>query len=463
MEKSVVLDTLWQEFLKILYAEVGSRVVETWFKAVSLVRWDAHTKVAYLRAPNVFVKDWIYGHYQPLFKQHLARLLNESTLSVVFVDNETTPDTAKKTAVSAEHEISHSEMPSAEHSVPARQGASRGPLALQHQFDTFVVGPNNALAYAAAHAVTENPGHLYNPLLIWGNSGLGKTHLLQAIGNQIKQTNKKAQVLYQSADRFVNEFIAAVRTDKVHHFESRFKTVDVLLMDDIQCMSHKEQTQEIFYQIFNSLHSARKQVVCTSNVLPGDISGLSERIRSRIEGGMVADLQAASYDTRIQIIHRKAKAQNMALTDDIASFIAARTTSNIRDLEGSLIRILAFASLTRQSVTLELAHKVLIRTRDSKHIVVDLNHILKHVARNFDYTVQELKSPKRSKDLALARHISIYLMKKLTDRSLREIASCLDRKDHSTVLHAYTKIHETCMKDAQFAVMVDRLERTLNS
>lgn len=454
----MTLDTLWQEFLKILCAEVGSRVVETWFKAVSLVRWDANTKVVYLRAPNVFVRDWIDGHYQSLFKQHLGRLLNEVTVTVVFVDQETTtPEPVREVKVEApldEPQISSSR-------TPSRNPPTRGPLAPQHQFDTFVVGPSNALAFAAAHAVTEDPGGFYNPLLIWGNSGLGKTHLLQAIGNRIRETNKKVQVLYQSADRFVNEFIAAVRTDRVHYFESRYKGVDVLLMDDIQCMSHKEQTQEIFFQIFNSLHSARKQVVCSSNVLPGQIGGLSDRIRSRIEGGMVADLQAASLETRVQILHNKARAQNINLQDDIAYFMAARSTDNIRDLEGGLIRVLAFSSLTRQPVSLELAHKVLARSREPKRATIDLQQILKHVARFFDYTIVELRSPKRSKDLTLARHVSIYLMKKLSDRSLREIALCLERKDHSTILHALAKMQEAYEKDSQFASMLDRLERDL--
>ncbi len=460
----MVLDSLWQEFLKILCAEVGSRVVETWFKAVSLVRWDSNTKIIYLRAPNVFVRDWIDGHYQSLFKQHLGRLLNETTLKVVFVDQETLPEVPPKNGRMV-HEIAKPESDVydtlQDRTLPTKN-PTRGSLAWQHQFETFVVGPNNSLAYAAATAVTENPGSLYNPLLIWGNSGLGKTHLLQAIGNQIKQTHKRAQILYQSADRFVNEFIAAVRTDRVHHFESRYKTIDVLLMDDIQCMSHKEQTQEIFFQIFNTLHAARKQVVCTSNVLPRDIVGFSDRMRSRIEGGMVADLQPASLDTRIQILQRKARAQNVPLQDDIAYFIAARTMDNIRDLEGGLIRVLAFSSLTRQPLTLDLAHKVLAYPRESKKPVLDLNYIVRHVARFFDYSVSEIKSPKRSKNLALARHVAIYLMKKYSDRSLREIALCLERKDHSTILHAITKIHDAYQKDFEFASLLDRIERELN-
>lgn len=210
------------------------------------------------------------------------------------------------------------------------------------------------------------------------------------------------------------------------------------------------------------MHAARKQVVCTSNVLPRDIVGFSDRMRSRIEGGMVADLQPASLDTRIQILQRKARAQNVPLQDDIAYFIAARTMDNIRDLEGGLIRVLAFSSLTRQPLTLDLAHKVLAYPRESKKPVLDLNYIVRHVARFFDYSVSEIKSPKRSKNLALARHVAIYLMKKYSDRSLREIALCLERKDHSTILHAITKIHDAYQKDFEFASLLDRIERELN-
>lgn len=447
--KIVVLETLWQEFLKIVCVEVGSRVVETWFKAVSLVRWDAHNKVVYLKAPNVFIKEWMETHYRALFNQHLGRLLNETSLKITFVSEESQPSPVQNAPV--ENNVTVSKPTSV---------AQRGPL-MQHRFETFVVGPHNSLAYAAAHAVIENPGLLYNPLLIWGASGFGKTHLLQAIGNQFKFLDKKITVLYQTADRFVNEFVAAVRCDRIPQFEARYKGADVLLMDDIQYISRKEQTQEIFFHIFNSLHQARKQVVFTCDALPSNINGFSERIRSRLEGGLVADLQPASLESRTAILHKKAASHEVILNEEIAAFIAGRIRFNIRDLESSLIRVLAFASFTRQPVTLELVEKVLGHLQPVQHTAIDFAAIVKEVGRFFNYTVHEIKSSKRSRDLSSARQISMYLMKKLTDRSLREIAFFLARKDHSTVIHGITRIEELKSHDPAFASVINKIEQQL--
>lgn len=449
----MVLDTLWQEFLKIVCVEVGSRVVETWFKAVNLVRWDAHAKVVYLKAPNVFIKEWVETHYRSLFNQHLGRLLNETSLKITFMSEDTAPATPSPKAQQPEVATSNSRPPA----------LSRGPLMPHHKFDTFVVGPHNSLAYAAARAVIEKPGFLYNPLLIWGASGFGKTHLLQAIGNQFKTLDKRATVIYQTADRFVNEFVAAIRTDRVAQFEARYKGADVLLMDDIQYISRKEQTQDIFFQIFNTLHQARKQIVFTSDALPRDIAGFSERIRSRLEGGLVTDLQPAPLEVRTAIVQKKAALHEIVLHDEIAASIASRMATNIRDLESSLIRVLAFASFTGQSVTLELVDKVLGYKRDIKQVSVDLATIAKHVARCFNYTVTDIKSAKRSKELSSARHVSMYLMKKLTDRSLREIAFFLDRKDHSTVIHGIAKVDELKQHDQNFASLLSTLEDQLKN
>ncbi len=453
----MVLDTLWQEFLKILSVEVGSRVVETWFKAIGLVRWDAHTKTAYFTAPNVFVKDWVESHYRPLFSQHLGRLLNETTLNISFVET-----ASARSAGNLSPSTRNQSADIAKKIMPARAPISpRGFLVPHHQFDSFIVGANNSLAYAAAHAVAENPGGLYNPLLIWGAAGMGKTHLLQAIGNHLRMANKKATILYQSADRFTNEFIAAVRADRVYQFESRYKGADVLLMDDIQYIPNKEQPQEIFFQIFNTLYQARKQIVFTSNALPRDMTGLHERIRSRIEGGLVADIQLASTATRAAILHKKAALHNVVLDCAVADFMAERTTHSVRELEGWLIRVLAFASFTHQPITLELVNKVLAHTKESKKRVTDLPNVIKHVAQNFNYAVSELKSAGRSKELALARHVAVYLMKKLTDRSLREIALFLDRKDHSTIIHAIAKIEKQRNQDAALAGLLEQLEQKI--
>ena len=464
------MNDIWQEFLKIVREEVGSRVVETWFKAVQLVRWDAQKKIVHLQAPNQFVREWLTIHYNGLFQQHLSRLLSEQSITIRFVDETTQPAQAVlQTELVVEkpaQQYAPATSVTAKHT--ALQKASprlRGPINQTYLFDTFVVGPTNKLAFAAAQAVAENPGRLYNPLFIYGGSGLGKTHLLHAIGNHIKEYNKKAQILYQSADRFVNEFINAIRFNKVYQFEMRYKDVDVLLVDDIQFISNKEQTQEAFFHIFNTLHQAHKQIVFTSDSMPSDIAGLAERMRSRLEGGLVADIQLPALETKIAILQKKAELNNEQLTQDVAHFIASRVYSNIRELEGAFIRVVAFASLTKQPLTLELAHKVLGKIfkeiKPTKSI--DFERIVHCVAHHFDYTLQEIRSAKRSKDLTHARHVALYLMKKLTDRSFKEIGAYLERKDHSTVIHAFEKIKQHQEIDHALCEILQRLEHEIGA
>lgn len=475
----MIIDTIWHDFLKIVREEVGSRVVETWFKAVILDRWDAYEKVAYLRAPNLFVKDWISAHYKDLFRQHLGRLLNEDELSIVFLDhdiasqNDTDAQSigSKSSTLSAEmvglykpaKAVVQQNRPTRSRAIVQRlSGRVRGLLNEQYQFETFVVGPSNQLAFSAARAAAENPGNLYNPLFIYGGSGLGKTHLLHAVGNQIRQQQKDALILYQSADRFVNEFINAIRFNKVYQFEARYKDVDVLLIDDIQFISNKEQTQEAFFHIFNMLHQAHKQIVFTSDSMPCDIVGLAERMRSRLEGGLIADIQLPSLETMIAIVQRKSDVQGKKIPEDVAYFIASRGCSNVRELEGMLIRVAAYASLTGEPITIELAQKILLNAMDQKKEGIGLREIAMVVAKHFDMSLQEMRSSKRHKELARARHIAMYLMKELSDASLREIGKFFARKDHSTVIHAHEKIKKQCELDSVFMHEIKQLEKAIS-
>lgn len=463
--------TVWEEFLKIVREEVGSRVVETWFKSVVFSQWDSSAKTVYLQVPNNFIKEWIENNYVPLLKLHLGRLLHETTLHILFNQIDT------PTELKVSHEIvsvnavnepvkyikrAHT-LPVKKGEIISQQTVSTVAINTNYQFDTFVVGPNNALAFAAAKAVADKPGMLYNPLFIYGNSGLGKTHLLHAVGNAILADNPKCRILYQSADRFVNEFISAIRFDKVHQFETRYKDVDVLLIDDIQFISNKEQTQEAFFHIFNTLFEARKQLVFSSDSLPGDIEGLAGRLRTRLDGGLITDVHVPTLETKIAILKKKAEGHGTLLTDDVAHFIAARVLSSVRELEGLLIRVFAFADLTNQPVTLEVAEKVLTRTaKDStRPSAPDLQSIAVKVASHYNYSLGELRSNKRHKDLALARHIAMYLMKKLTDKSLADIALFWKRKDHSTVIHAFDKIEHYKSTDAQLGAALQKLEQAL--
>ncbi len=453
-----VIPDIWTSFLHIIKDEVGSRVVETWFKAVSLVEWDNTRRVVYLCAPNSFVRDWICNNYMPLIQTHLCRLLHVDQLKVIC----STPD-KKESLVPDDHVLGAVPVPVplAAQDKPVTAIRSQGHVNKNYSFDSFVVGPSNSLSYAAAQAVTERPGTLYNPLFIYGGSGLGKTHLLHAIGNEMKKRHAQTVVLYQPADRFVSEFIHAIRFDKIHKFQAKYQAVDVLLIDDIQFISNKEQTQEAFFHIFNTLYNAHKQIVFSSDIVPSDMSGIAERLRSRLACGLVTDIHVPRLETKVAILKKKAEMSNGDLPDDVAHFIASRVISNIRELEGALIRVLAFGSLTHQAVTLELAKKILSYGESEKRTNIDFDRVVRVMAQYYPYDLDMLCAKNRSKDVALARHVAMYFMKKLTDKSLREIGQFLGGRNHATVMHALAKIEEQIKIDAQFQAHLENIESAI--
>jgi len=465
------LDLIWQEFLKIINEEAGSRIVETWFKVVTLSEWNPDGRTVYLKVPNPFVREWLLKNYLSLIKIHLGRLLNESNLNIIFLDQTKSELSALSTDINnIENQFPNTSqiVVSLDHinsvSRACEKFSPKGSLNQLYQFDTFVVGPNNSLAVAAAQAVGDKPGLLYNPLFIYGHSGLGKTHLLYAIANHIKRTNLNLRVLYQSADRFVNEFINAIRFDRIVAFEEKYKNVDVLLIDDIQFISNKEQTQEAFFHIFNSLYEARKQIVFSSDSLPKDIQGLAQRLKSRLDSGLVTDIQKPSLETKIAIIKKKADFHQHPLPDDVAHFIASQSSTNIRELEGMLIRLFAFSSLTKQTISLELAYKVLLKIEkepELKKSKTDLHKIARKVSAYYNCNLNELKSDCRLKSITLARHVAMYLMKKHTDLSLVDIGFFFKRKDHSTVIHAIEKIESFKLLDNKFSKDLEKIEHEL--
>ena len=462
----MITETIWHEFLKIVKEEVGSRVVETWLKALVFVRWDTNVKTAYLQAPNAFVKGWVQDNYYQLIKLHLSRLLHETELIIVFLDQNQSSSVPVPTIHMPQIEPRAHTLPVKKAAQNSKQQLIKSVLNAAYIFDTFIVGPNNSLAYAAAQAVVEKPGVLYNPLFIYGDTGLGKTHLLHAVGNALAKLNNKLRIVYQSADRFVNEFIHAIRFDKVSHFEVRYKDIDILLIDDIQFISNKEQTQEAFFHIFNALYESRKQIVFSSDSLPRDIAGLADRLRSRLDGGLIADIQPPTLEIKIAILKNKAAVHQVNLSDDVACYIATCAKNNVRELEGFLIRLLAYATITGQAVTLELAQKALDRTiisEQSKVITLDLQRIASKVAHYYDYTLQELRSSKRQKNITRARHVAMYFMKKFTDKSLTDIALFWHRKDHSTVIHALDKIQHYVETDDVFSAEIKKIEHLLVS
>ena len=444
---------IWEDFLTIAKEEVGSRVVETWFKAVTLQEWDFAQKTVYLQAPNSFVKEWLKNNYLAVFQLHLGRLLHTESPKIIFTTVQ--PDEAPSN--SAQIITVKPALPiSAQSLHEVKSDISH--VNKNYVFDNFVVGSHNSLAYAAAYAVSEQPGTVYNPLFVYASSGLGKTHLLHAIGNAIKSRNAKAYVQYQPTDGFVNEFINAIRFDKIHKFEAKYRNIDVLLIDDVQFISNKEQTQEALFHIFNSHHGAHKQIVFASDTYPQDIHGLAERLKSRLAWGLVTDIQVPSLETKIAILKKKADASKEFLNDEVAHFIASRVISNIRELEGSLIRVIAFASLTKQPINIDLARKVLTNTKEDIKGQVDFDRVIRCVHKYYSYNLTDLRSKNRNKDLSFARQVTMFLMKKMTDKSLRDIGFFLGGKDHSTVMHALKRVHLQAQENQTFAAQLKKME-----
>ena len=474
------MQLIWDEFLKIIKEEAGSQVVETWFKAVCLQSWDAGTGTATLVAPNQFVSRWIQEHYTDLLKTHLSRLLHSTVSRIECVATQQHDATSRTRTI-----IPASVAPGGlERSItPATQADVRLPVAFHHRseemvvsdrrtkerpgnalnpayhFDNFVVGPSNSLAHAAAYAICANLGNVYNPLFIYGGTGLGKTHLLHAIGNEVRSRNSHLIIRYETSDAFINEFINSIRFDRGNQFRSRYQKVDLILFDDIQFLSNKEQTQEAFFHIFNLLHEQQKQIVLSSDTFPKEIHGLQSRLKSRMEWGLVADIQTPDIETKIAILKKKSDFHTIPLPDDVADFIASRVVSNIRELEGALVRIGAFAALTNQTITLEMARKVLLTLNEPKRDSIMLDAILKVVAKHFDASISDLRSKKRHQDIANVRQIALYMMKKLSNCSLQVIGNYVGGRDHSTVIHAITKVEGMLGVDKTLAQKLKAIEQ----
>jgi chromosomal replication initiator protein len=331
----------------------------------------------------------------------------------------------------------------------------------KYTFDTFVCGAGNQFAYAAAQAVANKPGTNYNPLFIYGGVGLGKTHLLTAIGNHILSVNNSARICLYTSEKFMNEMINCIRYKKMEEFRNKFRSMDVLLIDDIQFMAGKEATQEEFFHTFNSLHESHKQIVVSSDKFPKDMAGLEQRLRSRFEWGLIADIQPPDIETKVAILKRKSETDAIALPDDVALFLASSSTSNVRELEGMLIRLGAFASLTGSEITLSMAKEVLKDIIVEKNREISVEMIQKYVAEFFSLKISDLKSDKRLKTLVIPRQIAIYLCRELTKSSYPEIGDKFGGKDHSTIIHSFKKIAKQIDSDTEFKNTVETLKRGL--
>jgi len=433
--------SIWDQILTRIETKVNRHSFYTWFKPTAFVS-DGGQSIT-VRVPNPLFKDWLTKHYSVVLSEALAEVRRPGT-SVIFVSDDAQP-AAPVDDLSIDQLVEETEPIVVD--APTTAPAGLNP---RYTFDTFIVGPSNQFAHAACRAVAEAPSRSYNPLFIYGGVGLGKTHLMHGIGQYVLRHDPGLKLTYISSERFMNEMINAVRYDRILEFRERYRTVDVLLVDDIQFVSGKEGTQTEFFHTFNALYDAQKQIVLSSDRPPHEIPALEERLRSRFEWGLIADIQPPDLETRVAILKRKAEAEVVPLPDNVAMYIASRIKSNIRELEGSLIRLIAYASLTGREISLDLAQEVLKNVIDQEEKAVTIEAIQRFVSDYYQLRTGELKSRNNSKSIALPRQIAMYLCKTLTHASLPEIGRSFGGKHHSTVIHSIKKVEELRKKDPDF-------------
>ena len=436
---------IWDAVLARIETKVNRHSFYTWFKPTGFIAEQPDS--IHVRVPNSLFRDWLTKHYSGVLSEAL-REVDRSGAAVQFVTEEgthtadlTRPALPPPNDVEADGEAAD---------VDAGQPGLGG----RYSFDTFIVGSSNQFAHAACRAVAESPSRSYNPLFIYGGVGLGKTHLMRAIGQYV-QTNSNLKLTYISSERFMNEMINALRYDRVLEFRERYRSVDVLLVDDVQFLAGKEGTQTEFFHTFNALYDAQKQIVISSDCPPHEIPSLEERLRSRFEWGLIADIQPPDIETKVAILKKKAEAEGIPLPDNVAIYIAGKIKSNIRELEGSLIRLIAYASLTGREISLPLAQDVLRNVLQNDDRAITIEIIQKFVSEYYQLKLGELKSRNNSKSVAMPRQIAMYLCKNLTSASLPEIGRSFGGKHHSTVIHSIRKIEELRQKDGDFNTLIN--------
>jgi chromosomal replication initiator protein len=441
------MSELWVRTLADIKDQVGRQNFETWITPIRFLGRNKNEVV--LEVPNKFFRDWLIEHYV----QRLERVLSvaaKQEISVVFQVNDETAKSAAPEKV-VKHDVKERDRP---------QRASN--LVAKYTFENFVIGTSNQFAHAACIAVANQPGDNYNPLFIYGGVGLGKTHLVNAIGHHACAQRTNSKIVYLSSESFMNELIGSLRRDKMDEFKKKFRNVDILILDDVQFIAGKERTQEEFFHTFNSLYESHKQIVITSDKFPKEIPGIEDRLRNRFEWGLIADIQPPDMETRVAILQKKAEAEGVQLPHDVAIFLASNIDSNVRELEGSLTRLGAFASLTKATITIDLAKDVLRNTLNSAKREITVENIQKTICDYFNIKLGDLKAKRRTQNIALPRQVAMYLCRKHTDTSFPGIGDKFGGRDHSTVIHASKTIERKIKEDPQMQTTVEKIERTLN-
>ncbi|MFH1783591.1 MAG: chromosomal replication initiator protein DnaA [bacterium] len=443
---------LWEETLSTLQkqdTEISEEMFDLWLKPTKGVSLEENSLV--IEVPNKFFQDWLSPRIDTLSKVASGILNRDVTLRI-----SVSQELAGK--ISDTKEI---EPLGTTESESTFLDAEFNP---KYTFASFVVGPSNRFAHAASEAVAKDPARAYNPLFIYGGVGLGKTHLMHAIGRYIKETRPELKILYITSEKFINEFINSIRYEKPLEFRNKFRKLDVLLIDDIQFLGGKESSQEEFFHTFNTLYDYHKQIIVSSDRPPKELPSLEERLISRFEWGLVTDIQPPDLETRIAILRKKAETEDMAVPDDAILFIANKIKANIRELEGALIRIVAFSSLTGSQITVDLAENILQdilpKGQDNKPVTLEL--IQETVARHFNMDVKNMKSKRRTNAIAFPRQIAMYLARDLTEYSYPDIGRAFGGRDHATVMHGYEKVRLKVNKDPYFNALVNKIIKEIN-
>jgi chromosomal replication initiator protein len=441
------LSKVWDEILFLIESKMSKQGFDTWFGQSHLLSFDGARMV--IEVPTKFHRDWIRERHWTTLSEVIREVTKKDAIEIEFEVPPQEPQKKKTKSQADEKREVRSE--------------KIGPLEKKYTFQTFVVGPSNQFAHASAMAVAETPGRSYNPLFIYSGVGLGKTHLVNAIGHQVQSRNSRARVVYLSSEQFTNELINHLSRQKMEDFRQKYRHMDMLIIDDIQFIAGKDRTQEEFFHTFNALYEAHKQIILTSDRQPKEIPDIEERLRSRFEAGLIADIQSPDLETRIAILRRKADFEGIRLPEDVAAYLATILKNNIRELEGGLKRLGAIASLTNMQITVDLAKNELKHLIDAREKTITPDLIQKVVADSFGVRPADLKSKRRTKTVVLPRQVAMYLCRTLTSCSLPETGHFFGGKDHSTVIHAVKTIEEKKEKDVELRNRIESLTKQLRS
>ena len=455
LEPSVEIKNVWEKVHGDMRQEFGEAVFRSWLKPLTLQAYYHGTME--VSVPTRFMRDWIQNHYAERISAMCSECNAEiKRVQIVVVQNAIIDDT-----IETQGSVSEADSAQANKQLRVAIEEISSPLDVRFRFENFVVGKPNALAHAAARRVVESNKIPFNPLFFYGGVGLGKTHLMHAIAHMVKEQEPEKLIMYLSAEKFMYQFVRALRANDTMNFKEKFRSVDVLLIDDVQFIAGKESTQEEFFHTFNALVDQNKQIIISADRAPGDLNGLDERLRSRLSWGLVADIHPTTYELRLGILQSKREQAEASVPDSVLEFLALKVTSNIRELEGALNRIIAHADVTKQEVTLESTQDVLqdlLRAHDRR---ITIDEIQRKVAEHYNLRLTDMHSARRARQVARPRQVAMYLAKLLTARSLPEIGRKFGGRDHTTVMHAIRKVEELIDQDAQIAQDVEVVRRAL--